>query len=78
MLYLFWSWEGSEVQAMLDAFIIDQIKRREEERRRQEQERPVVQIPLPPPVSEKDKNPPAPADEDEGPRGVIIIDLAGS
>jgi hypothetical protein len=58
---------------MLDAYIIDQIKKREEERRRREEEgRPVVQIPLPTPSTEKEK----PANDDDAePRGVIIIDL---
>lgn len=57
---------------MLDAYIIDQIRRRDEERRREE-ERPAIQIPLPPlgPLKEKPRDP----DEEESPRGVIIIDL---
>ena len=35
---------------MLDAYIIDQIRRREEERRRIN-ERPALELPLPPPWS---------------------------
>jgi hypothetical protein len=62
---------------MLDAFIIDQIRKREEERRREEQERPVVQIPLPPPERDKPERPDNDDAEDKSPRGVIIIDLAG-
>jgi hypothetical protein len=62
---------------MLDAFIIEEIKRRERDKGAEEQ-RPVVELPLPPP-------PPAPArrDDDEGPRddrdrgGVVIIDYTG-
>lgn len=57
---------------MLDAFIIEKIKRREDERRREEQ-RPAIQIPLPQPVPSRRE--PPPADEEESPRGVIIIDL---
>jgi hypothetical protein len=54
---------------MLDAFIIDEIKRREEERhRRQDENRPRQELPIPhrPPRHEDD---PAPSD-----RGVVIID----
>jgi hypothetical protein len=58
---------------MLDAYIIDQIKRQEEERRREEQHRPVIQIPLTPPISEK--KPEESDSEEDQPRGVIIIDL---
>jgi len=54
---------------MLDAFVIEEIKRRERDR----EDRPSIQIPLPPP--------PEPAGEDRPPdgagtpdRGVIIID----
>ncbi len=61
---------------MLDAFIIEEIKRREGEHGRDD--RPAVELPLPQPV------PPAPArDDDEPPNpderdgGVIIIDYAG-
>jgi hypothetical protein len=58
---------------MLDAFIIEEIKRRDREQGRED--RPVVELPLPQPV------PPAHSDDD-GPRperdgGVIIIDYAG-
>jgi len=50
---------------MLDAFVIEEIKRRERER----DDRPSVQIPLPPPPAD------APPDEPTRPEGgVIIID----
>jgi len=56
---------------MLDAFVIEEIQRRERERGRDD--RPGVQIPLPVPVPE----PPAPGEKHpESPPegGVIIID----
>ncbi|MCA9544729.1 MAG: hypothetical protein KC613_10080 [Myxococcales bacterium] len=56
---------------MLDAYIIEQIRRREEERRRIH-DRPALELPLerdrPEPVDEEDEA------EEEAPR-VIIIDL---
>lgn len=58
---------------MLDAFIIDQIKRREweEEERCREQERPRIEIPVYP-----DRPLHLPVEEEETPkRGVIVIDL---
>lgn len=55
---------------MLDPWIIDEIRRREEERR----ERPRIEIPAESPDHRDSKTPPAPpAEEDE--RGVIVIDL---
>ncbi len=58
---------------MLPPFIIDQIRRREqEEERRSELERPVLELPV-------DGMPPArpSRDEEEKPeRGIIILDLA--
>jgi hypothetical protein len=57
---------------MLDPWIIDEIRRREE--RREEQDQPRIEIPVESPNQRDSKTPPAPpADEDE--RGVIIIDL---
>lgn len=56
---------------MLDAYIIDQIRRREEERRRIN-ERPALELPLPEPP------PPRIYDEAEAesePKRVVIIDL---
>jgi hypothetical protein len=58
---------------MLDAFIIEEIKRRE--RSRQDRERPAVELPLPTP----DERPPRRTNtEDETPpqRGVVVIDLS--
>jgi hypothetical protein len=56
---------------MLNPFIIDQIKRREQEQRRRIDRQPVIQLPVPMPTA------PAPTAEDEetGERGVFIIDL---
>jgi len=55
---------------MLDAFIIEELKRRE--RRKQEQERPQVELPLPEPRNaprrEGDKKP-------SGPARVVVLDL---
>jgi hypothetical protein len=57
---------------MLDAYVIEEIKRRERDRSRDD--RPVVELPLPP------ATPPAPgsADDDrKDDRGVVIIDYSG-
>ncbi len=57
---------------MLDAYVIEEIKRRERER--SADDRPVVELPLP--------GPPAPGREqerdkdDRGDRGVVIIDYS--
>ncbi len=56
---------------MLDAFIIEELKRRDEERRREE--RPVLRIPLDeeiPPESDENIDP----EDDEEYGSVIIID----
>ncbi len=55
---------------MLPPFIIEQIRKREEEVRR-DNDRPVVRVPIdePPPMM------PEPRDDDEDNRGVVIIDL---
>lgn len=52
---------------MLPPFIIEKIRRREEDAQRHEQ-RPFVEVPMPPPR-------PREAEGDEANRGVIIIDL---
>ena len=58
---------------MLDAFIIEEIKRRE--RARQERDRPAIELPLPPPVEKPPRR--RSDEEDEKPRrGVVIIDLS--
>jgi hypothetical protein len=57
---------------MLDAFIIEEIKRRERERGRDD--RPVVELPLPPPAA------PSPGGENgdrKDDRGIVIIDYSG-
>lgn len=56
---------------MLDAFIIEEIKRRErEEERRRDDERPRVEIPIAP------ERPVVPAGEEKRDRGVVIIDYS--
>jgi hypothetical protein len=58
---------------MLDAYVIEEIKRRDRERSRDD--RPVVELPLPPPA------PPSPRvgddDREDDDRGVVIIDYSG-
>ena len=55
---------------MLDAFIIDEIRRREEQR---EDRRPRLELPLPEPHRQNDRR----EREDERPqRGVLIIDYS--
>jgi hypothetical protein len=56
---------------MLPPFIIEQIRRREEQERARN-EQPQLEIPLQPPAP---RTPQAPDDKAE--RGVIIIDLIG-
>lgn len=62
------------VREMLDAFIIEEIKRRERTRR-EDRERPVVELPLPsaedPPRRRGEEE-----DEDKPKRGVVVIDLS--
>lgn len=54
---------------MLPPFIIDQIRRREEDQKR---DAPVRELPLPMPMPRE----PKPANQDDEPqRGVVIIDL---
>jgi hypothetical protein len=57
-----------EREQMLPPFIIEQIRKREEDRVREE-EQPVLELPLPPP------SPRAKKKDDEPERGVVIIDL---
>jgi hypothetical protein len=57
---------------MLDAFIIEEIKRRENDlERRRETERPSIHIPLPEPARS-----PQQSEEEKPQRGVIIIDYS--
>lgn len=58
---------------MLDAFIIEEIKRRE--KLREDRDRPQVDLPLPNPDQSPDRR--SETEDDRQPqRGVIIIDLA--
>ena len=63
---------------MLDAFIIEEIKRRERERT--DDDRPVVELPLPQPsepAHQDDERPERPDGSDRDRRGVVIIDYSG-
>ena len=56
---------------MLDAFIIEELKRRErEEERKRDEQRPRVEIPA------SDEKPVHPSGEDKPERGVVIIDYS--
>lgn len=55
---------------MLDGFIIEEIKRRDDERRRREIDRPSVQVPDPPAPSRPSRQ----GEEDKPRRGVVIIE----
>lgn len=55
---------------MLPPFIIEKIRRREEEESRREQ-RPFVEVPVPPPRP----RPTTGVESDEANRGVVVIDL---
>jgi hypothetical protein len=58
---------------MLDAYVIEEIKRRERDKR--VDDRPVIELPLPSPSPSRT---PDRRDEDEGgDRGVVIIDYSG-
>ncbi|MBI3073972.1 MAG: hypothetical protein HYY84_17835 [Deltaproteobacteria bacterium] len=69
---------------MLDAYIIDQLKKREEKHRKKDAERPRLEIPADDPARRRKKDEP-PTDEhsDEGnekkrdqpERGVVIIEV---
>ncbi len=59
---------------MLPPYIIEQIRKREdEERRKSDARRPVLQLPMPAGRPQK----PAPESADEGGRGIVVIDLLG-
>ncbi len=58
---------------MLDAFIIEEIKRRE--RSREERGQPVVELPLPLPDERRKRHTETDL-EDPPQRGVVVIDLA--
>ena len=58
---------------MLDAYIIEEIRRRE--RDRSVEDRPVVELPLPPTAPARhDEDAPSDGERDRG--GVVIIDYA--
>jgi hypothetical protein len=56
---------------MLDAFIIEEIKKRE---RDQESQRPRIELPLPDPTPQRQND--GRDDEEQPERGVIIIDYS--
>ncbi len=58
---------------MLDPWIIDEIRRREEQRRRDEAAQR-IRIPLESPNHQDSKTPPLPPTEEQD-RGVTVIDL---
>ena len=58
---------------MLPPFIIEQIRRREEDERRRRYEQPVLELPLESPYAPLPKEKP----EEKSERGVIIIDSQG-
>jgi hypothetical protein len=58
---------------MLDAYVIEEIKRRE--RDRGQEDRPVVELPVPPPPPAR--SPEHPDDDGKHDRGVVIIDYSG-
>ena len=63
---------------VLNAFIIEQVQRRERERARQNTERPFLEVPRPHPDDERrhEKNRQSRQPDDEQPsRGVIVIQL---
>jgi hypothetical protein len=68
---------------MLDAFIIEELKKREEQRRRELDRRPVLELPIDEddPCRESEKEEPIlddPCDDDQDDkrgRGVVIIDF---
>jgi hypothetical protein len=62
---------GSGEDAMLDPWIIEEIRRREEEEeRRHREQRPVLEIPLDVPIV-----PTSRPDPDKEERGVVIVDF---
>ena len=58
---------------MLDAFIIEEIKRCEQSR--EERDRPMAELPLPSPVDERPQRRSEQEHEKPPPRGVVVIDL---
>jgi hypothetical protein len=56
---------------MLPPFIIEQIRKREEELRQHERQQPALELPIPPSVPA----PRRPSVDDDADRGVIIVEL---
>ncbi len=63
---------ATQETVMLDAYVIEEIKRRDRERSRDD--RPAVELPLPPPPP-PGRSPDREGD-DRGDRGVVIIDYS--
>jgi hypothetical protein len=63
---------ATQENVMLDAYVIEEIKRRERERGRDD--RPSIELPLPPPPPPG--SPPSREQDDRGDRGVVIIDYS--
>ncbi len=57
---------------MLDAYVIEEIKRRDRDKGRDD--RPVVELPVPPPPAGRPAE--RPDDGKDGDRGVVIIDYS--
>lgn len=66
---MLWVVSESRSQRMLDAYVIEEIKRRE--RKPERDERPVAEVPVPPPPDQFPVQP----DPEKPSRGVVIIDL---
>jgi hypothetical protein len=58
---------------MLDAYVIEEIRRRDRDKSRDD--RPVVELPLPQPARRPDRDETPSRDDDD--RGVVIIDYSG-
>lgn len=57
---------------MLPPFIIDQIRRREEQLKRRREQQPTLDLPLDPHPAQRRQDD---VDEDDRDRGVLIVDL---
>ena len=68
--------QETKAEAMLPPFIIDQIRRREEEEtRKQELEQPRLELPQDAYPPSRDRRPSEDRPDDEGQRGVLILEL---
>lgn len=59
---------------MLDAYVIEEIKRRDRERGRDD--RPAIELPVPPPPERRPDDRSDDHDDGDGDRGVVIIDYS--